>query len=69
MAILSFLRRRTLSRYADDKAVKDFTRVCEQTGLTTKQSAFDAAMEGDARAREAYLRQLEKLTGVKPPEL
>ncbi len=66
--LIPFRLRRSLSRYADDKAVKDFTRVCEQTGLTTKQSAFDAAMEDDAREREAYLRQLEKLTGVKPPE-
>lgn len=44
MAILSFLRRRrTLSRYADDKAVKDFTRVYEQTGLTESQRLDEAA--------------------------
>lgn len=38
-----FRRRRTLSRYADDKAVKDFTRVCEQTGLTENQRIDEAA--------------------------
>jgi len=43
MAILSFLRRRTLSKWADDKAVKDFTRVCEQTGLTEDQRLDEAA--------------------------
>jgi hypothetical protein len=37
MAILSFLRRRTLSKWADDKAVKDFTRVAENAGLTNDQ--------------------------------
>lgn len=69
MAILSFLRRRrTLSKWADDKAVQNFTRAAEQAGLTPKRSAFDAAMEDDAREREAYLHQLEKLTGVRPPE-
>lgn len=43
MAILSFLRRRTITKWADDKAVKDFTRVCEQTGLTEDQRIDEAA--------------------------
>lgn len=43
MAILSFLRRRTITKWADDKAVKDFTRVCEQTGLTEDQRLDEAA--------------------------
>lgn len=43
MAILSFLRRRTITKWADDKAVKDFTRVCEQTGLTEEQRLDEAA--------------------------
>lgn len=43
MAILSFLRRRTITKWADDKAVKDFTRVCEQTGLTEDQRINEAA--------------------------
>ncbi len=43
MAILPFLRRRTLSRYADDKAVKDFAQVCKQTGLTDDQRLDQAA--------------------------
>ncbi len=43
MAILSFLRRRTITKWADDKAVKDLTRVCEQTGLTEDQRLVEAA--------------------------
>ncbi len=43
MAILSFLRRRTITKWADDKAVKDFARVCEQTGLTEDQRIDEAA--------------------------
>lgn len=43
MAILSFLRRRTITKWADDKAVKDFTRACEQTGLTEDQRIDEAA--------------------------
>lgn len=66
--LIPFRRRRTLSRYADDKAVNDFERVAHDKGLLPKRSAFEVAMEDDAREREAYLRQLEKLTGVKPPE-
>lgn len=45
MSILSFFRRRTKSRYADDKSVDDFERVLKQT----KPSAFDAAMEESRR--------------------
>ena len=33
--LLNF-RKRTKSQYVDDKAVADFTRVCEQTGLIDK---------------------------------
>lgn len=33
MTILNFLRRRTKSRYADDKAVDDFARVAKDQGL------------------------------------
>ncbi|MBV5268997.1 MAG: hypothetical protein JZU55_02600 [Afipia sp.] len=68
MSILRFFRR-TKSRYADDKAVNDFARVCDKTGLLPKRSAFDAAMEDETRARAAYLDQVETLTGVRPPEL
>ena len=31
--VLSFARRRAKSRYADDAAVSDFTRVCVSTGI------------------------------------
>lgn len=43
MSILSFFRRRTKSRYADDKAVDDFARVVEQTGILTEQQRIDEA--------------------------
>lgn len=32
MAILSFLRRRTITKWADDKAVQDFERVARFVG-------------------------------------
>lgn len=68
MSILSFFRR-TKSRYADDKAVDDFERVARDTGLLPRQSAFDAAVEDDARDRQAYLDLIEKIAGEKPPEI
>lgn len=40
MNILSFFRR-TKSRYADDKAVDDFARVAEQTGILDEQQNID----------------------------
>lgn len=43
MSILSFFRRRTKSRYADDKVVDDFARVVEQTGILTEQQRIDEA--------------------------
>ena len=43
MSILSFLKRRTKSRYADDRAVDDFTRVVDQTGILTEQQRTDEA--------------------------
>jgi len=43
MAILPFLRRHTLSRYADDKAVQDFARVAERAGLMESQRLDQAA--------------------------
>ncbi len=46
MGILSFFRR-TKSRYADDKAVDDFTRVVE---TIKPSSAFEVAMEETRQA-------------------
>lgn len=60
MTILSFLCRRTLSRYADDKAVKDFTRVVEQTGILREKSAFDAAMDEARMDDNAAWEKLER---------
>lgn len=64
MSVLSWIKRRTLSRYADDKAVNDFTRVVEQ-----KRSAFDAATEDAERDRKAFFDLIEKATGERPPEI
>lgn len=64
MAILSFLRRRTLSKWADDKAVQDFTRVYEQTGLTESQRLDEAAAiigKDDVTAED--IERLGKLLG------
>lgn len=41
--LIPFLRRRTLSRYADDKAVQDFARVAETAGLMESQRLDQAA--------------------------
>ncbi|MBN8968925.1 MAG: hypothetical protein J0G95_10745 [Rhizobiales bacterium] len=65
--LIPFRPRRTLSRYADDKAVKDFETVARDKGLLPKKSAFDVAMEDEARERDAYIAEIEKLTGKKPP--
>lgn len=42
MSLLSLFRR-TKSRYADDKAVADFARVVDQTGVLTEQQRIDQA--------------------------
>lgn len=55
MSILSFFRR-IKSRYADDRAVDDFTRVLEKT----KPSAFDVAMEETRRADAEVWAKLER---------
>lgn len=44
MSILSFFRRRTLSRYADDKAVADFERVAQDKGLIDPVDELAALM-------------------------
>ncbi|MCF2522367.1 hypothetical protein [Bradyrhizobium sp. G127] len=67
MNILSFFRR-AKSRHADDKAVDNFARVARDKGLLPKQSAFDAALEDEARDREAYFNKIEKLVGVRPTD-
>lgn len=43
MTILSFFRRRTLSAYADDKAVTDFARVARSLGLSEAERIDQAA--------------------------
>jgi hypothetical protein len=64
MAILSFLRRRTLSRYADDKAVKDFARVAESVGLTEDERIDEAAaIIGKDEVTGADVERLGKLLG------
>lgn len=56
MTILQWIRRRALSRYADDKSVKDFERVLKQA----KPSAFDAAMEEGRRSDAEAWAKLER---------
>lgn len=60
MTILQWIKRRTLSRYADDKAVKDFERVARDKGLLPAKSAFDAAMEEERRADAEAWANLER---------
>ena len=64
MPLLRFIRR-TLSRYADDRSVRDFERVLEQT----KPTAYDAALDADAKSRAEYQDEVEKIVGVKLPKL
>lgn len=56
MSILNWIRRRTLSRYADDKTVTGFTRVLDQT----KPSAFDVAMDETRKADADAWAKLER---------
>ena len=68
MSILSFLRR-SFSHYADDRAVENFERVNRGKGLLPKITAFDAAIENDAKDRAKYLDEIENLIGVKPSDI
>lgn len=58
--LIPFLRRRTKSRHADDKAVDDFTRVVEQTGILKGPSAFDVAMNETRRDDVESWARLER---------
>ncbi|EGP07544.1 hypothetical protein CSIRO_2783 [Bradyrhizobiaceae bacterium SG-6C] len=57
---MSFFRRRTKSHYADDKAVADFARVVEQTGILTEQQRVDEAAAIIAN-NDASAEQIERL--------
>jgi len=48
MNILRFFKRRTKSKYADDKSVDDFERVVREKGLLSKD-------EPDLSDRDAYM--------------
>lgn len=64
MTILSFFRR-TKSKYVDDKAVDEFTRVVDQTEIL-KPDPFDelaALMKKDDPTDEEILRIGKLLTG------
>jgi hypothetical protein len=58
-----FRPRRTLSRYADDKAVKDFARVVEQTGILKPGDSVDelAALIGKDQPAADDLERVGKL--------
>ena len=61
MSVLShFFRRRTKSRYADDKAVIDFEFVAREKGLLPPKSAFDVAMEEDRQADAEAWAKIER---------
>lgn len=66
--LIPFRRRRTLSRYADDKAVQDFEQVARDKGLLPARSAADAACEDGEKDRAAYRGILRDLTGEEPPK-
>lgn len=51
MSILRFIKR-TLSRYADDKAVRGFERVLDTQAA---QPPFAADLAAEAKARDEYL--------------
>lgn len=61
-------RKRRLSRYADDKAVRDFERVARDKGLLPERPAADAAREDGKKDRAAYRDILRDMTGDEPPE-
>jgi len=65
MTILKWIKRRTLSRYADDKAVEDFTRVVEQTGILDPVDELAALMSKNDPT-EAELKRIGKLLNGQP---
>lgn len=65
MSVLKWIKRRTLSRYADDKAVEDFTRVVEQTGILDPVDELAALMSKNDPT-EAELNRIGKLLNGQP---
>lgn len=62
---LLLLQRRTKSRYASDKAVEDFTRVVEQTGILDPVDELAALMSKNDPT-EAELNRIGKLLNGQP---
>lgn len=57
--------RHTLSRYADDKAVNDFTKACEQQGVKTRTDDLATFLAKPDAEQVAGIEDLAKLLGQK----
>lgn len=60
---IPFPPRRTLSRYADDKAVKDFEQVAKETGLLTNDQKRIMELLDDPNPSGETIEELAKLLG------
>lgn len=63
MIIDLFKRRRTISRYASDKAVKDFERVAKQTGLLSDDDKRIMELLDNPNPTGETIEELAKLMG------
>lgn len=63
MSIIPFRPRRTLSKYADDKAVKDFERVAKQTGLLSDDDKRIMELLDNPNPSGETIEELAKLLG------
>ena len=62
--LIPFRRRRTLSRYADDKAVQDFTSVAKDQGLDLDYDQTErlaALLSDDSTPDEERLEEIRRL--------
>lgn len=67
MAILKWIRRRTKSRYADDKAVSDFTRVAKGQNLPLDYDDKRLAELLQSDDPVGNLEEIAKLLGQSKP--
>lgn len=67
MTILNWVKRRTKSRYADDKAVDDFAQVAKDQGLPLdydREGRLADLLDGD---EPEHLEEIAKLLGQSDP--
>lgn len=57
MSIIQLIKR-TLSRYAEDKSVRDFERVLGMLAAQDNQKPFAADLAAEEKARNEYLDQI-----------